>query len=404
MTPSPSRPSSLWLTALTAVVAGLAVTGCGPPRRQAPPSGQLFYPPPPASPRVQYLAAINGAWDVVPPRMGLARLVFGKGDERTESKVLQRPYGIAAWKGKLYVCDTGAGDVKIFDLNQRTSGHLDGRRAGLSAPTNLCIDEAGYKFIVEPFRQRIHAYGPDDQYVTSFIIEDGRPADCAVLGDELFVTDITGHRVLVLDRSTGKVLRTLGKKGAEAGQFSRPTAIAADGEGALYLTDLMNFRFQKVNRAGKSLMAAGRAGDAYGAFARPRGIAVGPDGIIYVVESVYEVVQMFNQEGQVLMGFGHSPAAPAFLELPAGIAIDTSCMPYFQQYMDPRFEADYLVFVVSQVGKARIGVYAFGRLRPGAQMPTAPEVPQRTPADRQDGPAPPTAPSPEPSGPRPSES
>jgi sugar lactone lactonase YvrE len=401
---SVARRWRVFLAALIAVAVGLAMTGCGPPRPQAPSSAQIFYPPPPASPRIQYLTAINGAWDVVPPRLGLARLVFGKGDERTESKVLQRPYGIAAWEGKLYVCDTGAGDVKVFDLNQRAFYHLDGRRAGLSAPTNLCIDDGGYKFIVEPFRKRIHAYGPDDQYVTSFVIEEGRPADCAAVGDELFVTDITGHRLLVLDRSTGKVLRTLGGKGGGAGQFSRPTAVSADANGSLYLTDLMNFRFQKVSPSGTSLLVAGRAGDAYGGFARPRGIAVGPDRIIYVVESVYEVVQMFDQEGRVLMAFGHSPAAAAFLELPAGIATDTSCMPYFEEYIDPRFEADYLVFVVSQVGKARIGVYAFGRLKPGAQMPAPPKVPKRRPADRQGSPAPPASSPPTPGGQQPSES
>jgi hypothetical protein len=56
----------------------------------------------------------------------------------------------------------------------------------------------------------------------------------------------------------------------------------------------------------------------------------------------------------------------------------------FKKLVDSRFEAEYLLFVTSQVGDARLGVYAFGHLKPGAEIPPLP-VPQ---------PAPETAPSP----------
>ena len=105
-----------------------------------------------------------------------------------------------------------------------------------------------------------------------------------------------------------------------------PNAIAADAQDNLYVSDHMNFRFQKVDRSDKSLISVGGAGDTYGKFARPRGIAVGPDGVIYVVESVYNVVQMFNQQGNVLMAFGNFTGAPGFLLLPASIAVDKSCI------------------------------------------------------------------------------
>ena len=54
---------------------------------------------------------------------------------------------------------------------------------------------------------------------------------------ELFVTDVTHDRILVLDRGTGKLLRTLGSKGQGPGQFLMPNAIAADAEGNLYVSD-----------------------------------------------------------------------------------------------------------------------------------------------------------------------
>ncbi|NQT50553.1 hypothetical protein HQ576_00795, partial [bacterium] len=211
---------------------------------------------------------------------------------------------------------------------------------------------------------------PDDQYITTYTVKDSRPGDAVAVGDELFVTDVTGHRVLVLDRNSGKVLRTFGSKGGEPGQFRLPNAIAADAEGNLYVSDAFNYRLQKLNRDGKPLLVKGEQGNSFGSFARPRGIAVGPDGVIYVVETQFELVQMFNQQGKVLMAFGNNHAAPGFLELPAGIATDTSCLPYFMKYVDPRFEPEYLIFVVSQVGRAKVGVYAFGKFKPGVPPPT----------------------------------
>jgi hypothetical protein len=237
----------------------------------------------------------------------------------------------------------------------------------------------------------IQVFDPEDNYVTTFKVKDGRPGGVAAIGAELFVTDVTHDNVQVLDRGTGKLIRTFGSKGQEPGQFLMPNAIAADAEGNLYVSDLMNFRFQKLDRNGKSLMSAGGAGDSYGKFFRPRGIAIGPDGVVFTVESYFNLVQMFNQEGKVLMAFGNFQAAPGFLLLPASIAADKSCLPYFAQYVDPRFEAEYLLFVTSQVGDARLGVYAFGHLKPGVEIPAVP------PPEAAPEPAPETPPKPAPS-------
>jgi sugar lactone lactonase YvrE len=301
-------------------------------------------------------------------------LVFGARDERSRRDLIDRPFGIAVWQGRIYVCDVGAGDVKVFDLEQGSYRRLGEEVQIIAAPTSIHVDRDGYAFVVEAMRQLIHIFSPDETYLTSFHIRDGRPAGLVTIGSELFVPDLTGDRILVLDRSTGKLLRTLGQKGHGPGEFLMPNAIATDSDGNLYVSDQMNFRFQKLNRKGKPLLQTGEAGDRYGTFARPRGIAVGPDGVIYVVESIFEVVQMFNQEGQVLMGFGNFHAAPGFLELPAGIVVDKSALPYFSEYLDPQFEPEYLLFVTSQLGKAKIGVYAFGKLKAGAERPVVPAL------------------------------
>jgi len=339
----------------------------------------VFYPLPPDPPRLQYLTALNFSTDITPEPSALERLVLGEREKLGSESFLIRPYGVAAWQGKIYVCDYAGAAVKVFDVLHRRYYRLEADKQIFAGPTNLSIDSEGYKYIVESMPRRLHIFDPQDKYLVTYVIKDGRPGGVVALGAELYVTDVTHDRILVLDRSSGKLLRTFGGKGKKPGQFLLPNAIDADAEGYLYVCDQFNNRFQKVDRNGKPIMAAGKHGDSVGAFARPRGIAVGPDGVVYVVESVYEVVQMFNQKGQVLMAFGNYHGAPGFLELPAGIAVDKSCMSYFSKFVSPKFQMEYLVFVVSQVGHAKVGVYAFGQLKPGEKIDLL--VP-KTPAKR----------------------
>ncbi|MGO8705385.1 MAG: 6-bladed beta-propeller [Candidatus Brocadiia bacterium] len=371
-----------WGALLIASLLAAALAGCKTVETPPPPAKAIFYPFPPDPPRVQFLTAIDTARDVITSKRGwrFLDLIVGAPPDILESQqaTLGKPYGVAVWRGRIYVCDFGAHVVKVFDLERNKFYVLGGDTPPTTAPTNLCVSDDGYKFVVESMPALIQVFDPDDNYVTTFKVKDGRPGGVAAVGGELFVTDVTNDRILVLDRGTGKLLRTLGGKGQGPGQFLMPNAIAADAQDNLYVSDHMNFRFQKVDRSDKSLISVGGAGDTYGKFARPRGIAVGPDGVIYVVESVYNVVQMFNQQGNVLMAFGNFTGAPGFLLLPASIAVDKSCMKYFAKYVDPRFEAEYLLFVTSQVGEARLGVYAFGHLKPGAEIPPLP-VPEEKP-------------------------
>jgi DNA-binding beta-propeller fold protein YncE len=328
----------------------------------------VFFPLPPATPRIQYLTSINLAWDVVPERSGFAGVVFGARPDLKREETVMRPHGIAAWKGKIYVCDKGAGNVKVFDLMKGQFYLLGGGLGNLQGPTAITVGPDGYKFVVESFRKRVHVFDPDDGYLNSFQIEEGRPADLVAIGSELFVADVELSRIQVIDRNTGRVLGVLGSKGTEPGQFQMPNAIAADADGKLYVSDQFNNRFQKLERDGTPLLSVGKMGDSYGAFARPRGIAVGPDGVIYVGDAMFHHVQMFDREGQVLMVFGSSHPASG-LRVPAAIAVDQSTLPHFAEYVDPRFEAQYLIFVTSMVGEQMVGVYAFGELKPGVPVP-----------------------------------
>ena len=137
----------------------------------------VFYPLPPDPPRVQFLTAINTARGIIPPKKRrFADFILGTPPDILDSPqaLLGRPYGVAVWRGRIYVCDYGEGKVKVFDLERKRFYILGGDTPPTSAPTNLCITPDGYKFIVESMPQLIQVFDPEDHYVTTLKVKEGR--------------------------------------------------------------------------------------------------------------------------------------------------------------------------------------------------------------------------------------
>ncbi len=349
------------------LAAAAAVTGC----RTAPGEGEplLFFPTPPENPRVQFLTWASGADEVEPGRASFEKFIFG--EEPAIQRRINKPYGVAARDGVVYVCDTKNICVSRLDFKTRSYSAFGFRGPGrLRKPINICIDKLGFKFVVDPFRKQVVAFGPEDKFVSAFDIpKPCHPVDVAVHGNELYVLDNDETcQIVVLDRSTGEVLRTFGRPGLEPGQFNRPNSLSVSPDGFLYVSDTMNYRIQKLTLEGESVWVKGSPGYTLGKFGRPRGIRVGPDGVIYVVDGATQLVQMFNGEGETLMRFAGPGNVPGALVLPSTLAIDATSIEYFRQYVHQDFNVDYLLIVASQYGPRLINVYAFGSFPEGYEL------------------------------------
>lgn len=340
------------------------ITGCQ--QVQTKEQHHLFFPLPPAKPRVQFLTWASGASELEASRGAFQTFVLG--EEPMAHRVIHKPYGIAARDGVVYVCDTKGLSLARLDYKNHTYSVLGTNGAGrLRKPLNIVIDPRGYKFVVDSVRKQVVVFGPDDKYVTAFEVpEPCRPVDVALFGDELYVLDNDEScQIVVLDRVTGEVLRTFGGPGGEPGTFRIPNSLAIGPDGFLYVSDTHNFRIQKLTLEGESVWMRGQPGYMLGQFGRPRGVRVGPDGTLYVVDGATEIVQMFNEKGQTLMRFGGPGDAPGALGLPATLAIDSTSIPYFEEYIHDDFDVDYLMFVTSQYSRRLINVYAFGSFPEG---------------------------------------
>ncbi len=330
--------------------------GCSAPVRKK--ETPVFFPPAPELPRVQYLISFSGLRDIE-EQSAFNRFVVG---EKEDLKV-DKPYGVAIYDGKIYVCDTNA-SVAVFDLKRKRFEPLQGAvgPGRLSQPLNISIDADGTKYVTDPARGQVVAFDRNDDYVTAYGTPGSwRPVDAVRFEDRLYVADMGNGVVKVFDLHSGAALKTIGDKGEPSERLDRPTNLAFDHEGYLYVTDAGRFQVVKFDRDGHFKSTIGKLGDNLGHFARPKGIAIDRQDRLYAVDASFNNVQIFNQDGRLLMFFGESGNRPGGFLLPAKVAVDYDNLQYFQQYVQPDFQPEYLVLVTSQFGDRRVNVLAYGQ-------------------------------------------
>lgn len=333
----------------------------------------IFFPPAPALPRLQFLTSFNGLKDIE-EQSGFDRFVVG---EKLNLE-LDKPYGVAMYDGKIYVCDTNT-TVIVLDLEKKLFSSMAGAvgQGRLSQPVNISIEADGTKYVTDPVRGQVVVFDRNDAYLRA-IGEPGtwKPVDAVPFEDRLYVADNANGLVKIFDKASGELLKTIGDKGDPSERLDRPTNVAFDAKGNLYVTDIGRFQIVKFDRDGHFQSMIGKAGDTPGHFARPKGTAIDRNGLLYATDAAFNNVQIFSPEGRLLMFFGDSNLGPGGLMLPAKVAIDERNVAYFRSYAAPEFEVEYLVLVTSQFGERKVSVYGFGHEK-GKHYPTEEELRQQ---------------------------
>ncbi|MGB8012921.1 MAG: SMP-30/gluconolactonase/LRE family protein [Terriglobales bacterium] len=251
-----------------------------------------------------------------------------------EQKVLWQfaePYGIAIdSKGNLFVADQKVGAIFIFNTETRDLDMIKNKvHAHFARIIGLAMDDGDRLFVSDPGLRHVIVF--DSTHKATDVITEGLvdPGSLALDRENrlLYVSDIQLDQVLVYDADSLKLLRKIGTAGhhhelTTPGDFARPTGLAVDHEGNLYVCDTLNDRIEIFDADGKFINTFGKPGDGPGYFGRPKGVAIDGDDHIWVADSMQDRVQVFNQEFQLLISFGGHGMLPGQFQGLVGIAID----------------------------------------------------------------------------------
>jgi DNA-binding beta-propeller fold protein YncE len=312
----------------------LLFTGCAEaPKTPARKAELPVYPPAPEAPRFYFERSIYSSADVVADdKDGSLRRAL-TGENRT-GEGLEKPFGVAARGGRVYVGDTLAHNVILFDLNSRKVTRIGTQDPGaLRSPFGMDLDDAGNLYVLDGSLKKIQVYDPAGKYLRTLgqDLPWSRPTGLAVdaARKRLYAVDAGGvqstdHKVRAIDIDSGKLLFEFGKRGDGQGELNLPRDVAIGADGLLYVVDGGNFRIQVFDGEGKFLRTFGGIGRRSGQFARPKEIAADTDGNLYVVDTAFGNVQIFNPEGQLLLDVGvrADNDGPGQFMLPSGIAVD----------------------------------------------------------------------------------
>ncbi len=258
-----------------------------------------------------------------------AAAAAGETNLAAELDWLSMPSDIAIGEsGQSFVVDSGNAQIAIFDAEGNktlTLGMFGSEDGQLAGPLGIGLGDNGDIYVADRGNGRIVMFDAKGRARSHFKIEaegeDVVPIDIAVgsKGKELFVTDNTGHRVVVVD-SRGRFLRAWGDEGEDDGQFRYPATIDIDAAGNVYVVDVLNARVQKFDAMGTHLLTIGERGGKPGTFYRPKGVAVDRAGNIYIGDSFLGAVQVFTPDGEFHYVINDGGDTLVF-ETPVGLAV-----------------------------------------------------------------------------------
>jgi sugar lactone lactonase YvrE len=269
--------------------------------------------------------------------------LFAFGGPGSGVGALNRPRGVAVdGDHNVYVADGDNHRIAKYDPDGSFLGQIGSQRGNangqFNAPQGVHVAANGEVYVADTVNDRIQKFTPDPQQPHQYI-----------------------HAA------------TFGSSGSDPGQFRRPTDLALDGAGNLYVVDGGNSRIQKLDSGGgpqfswaantaplggiavagdDTILFAnstqnrveiydsegtprgsfGSSGSDDGEFLTPRHVAVDADGNVYVVDGSNDRIQKFEPDRQNPGAYRHaatwgrnisaSPPPPGEFDLPVGIAVD----------------------------------------------------------------------------------
>ena len=227
--------------------------------------------------------------------------------------------------GIVYVADPGARGVHRFDSGSNSYRLIKQKKQlPLLSPVALAMGPGNRIYIADSSLKKIFVINHKAKVATPVKLNRALKQPTGIVWnaamDRLYVADTKAHNIKIFSPE-GVLLKSLGKRGNNRGDFNFPTLLWLDRNNHLWVTDSLNFRIQKFDEAGKILGTFGKLGDSTGHLSRPKGVATDASGHVYVVDALFHGVQVFDQKGTLLLYFGQQGTDNGEFWLPSGIFV-----------------------------------------------------------------------------------
>ena len=303
----------------------LAVAACAPAtvrdEKTSDPVPEIVWPAPPQTPRIRLLYSFSEPGDIgIKPGPFKRFVQFFAGKER---QGMLRPYAVAADDEMIAVADPGLRLVHLFLIKESKYEVIrDAGDESFESPVGISLSQDAI-YVADSAAGKVFVFDREGAH-SNTIDSLTRPTGIAfhAASGRLFVSDTIENEVVVFDGS-GTRLDEFGARGLATGDFNFPTSLALYGD-TLFVNDTLNFRVQAFTLDGTPISAFGEIGDGSGQFALSKGLGADAEGHVYVADALSNYVQIFDEDGRFLLSFGGMGGEAGQFRLPAGVYIFNS--------------------------------------------------------------------------------
>jgi DNA-binding beta-propeller fold protein YncE len=241
-----------------------------------------------------------------------------------------KPLAVTTANNRIYVSDSDNARIQVFDNTGEflfTFGERGNNIGEMQYPYGIAGDRDGNLYISELRLGRVYVFDADGNFLREFAPELRQarritsPGDIAIMGDKLYLTEITKNHVFVIDLETEELIQTVGMRG----DLLAPNGIAVDQAGYMYVVDTGRQRVVVYNPDGNPVRVINGTSTGHGigsVLINPRGIGVDRQGNIYVVSNLSHTVYVFDREGRQLHSFGGQGDGNTNFMFPNGLHVD----------------------------------------------------------------------------------
>lgn len=235
-------------------------------------------------------------------------------DDPPRPDAMGAPNGLAiAPSGNLFVVE-GSNRVSMWSPQGRYLGFFGDQGAGegqLSNPEGIAIDSQGFVYVADYGNSRVEKFSPQGRYVASIGQGSGifaepdqvaEPVGIAVAPDgSLYVSD-SSYRRIQHYTAAGQFLGTFGSYGEGDGQLDVPAGVAVNSDG-VFIADRGNSKISHFTLAGAFVSRIGDTpGSAPRQFSHPKWLALDCRGSLYVSDVDNFRIQRLGARGAGLCG------------------------------------------------------------------------------------------------------